>query len=454
VEPEGAAVHSAAAASRDEGIIPEAMEHNQGIIVKQRRRRWRLWRPVLRPRSGRRLPRELRLGNVGRLAAALPEGLRDPGFATLLQRIDESPVLSGNRVRAFFRGPETFEAMRAAIDGARSDILLESYIFKDDATGRSLLESLASAVARGVSVRVLADAFGSIATRREFWKEMRARGIEVRLFNPLFPHLWLQPFRDHRKILVVDCVTAFTGGMNIGDEYGSSLAPSRGGPWRDTHVRLDGPAAWAMAIVFTEAWHAAGGSPVALDSLEPETGGVPMLVLDSRPFRGTGEMASSLAAVVAAARERIWVTNAYFAPRWRAIEALGAAARRGVDVRILLPGRSDVPLVRHAGHGFYTALLRRGVRVFEYQRAILHAKTAVADDFLSLTGSSNLDFRSFHFNAECNVLMLDSETGRMFSDAFEADLKDSTEITPELWARRSFLHRAGDAIARRLGPIL
>ncbi len=422
--------------------------------MKRRRRKGKLWRPRLRPRAGRKLPRELRVGNVGHLAAALAEGLRDPGFAILLQRIDESPILNGNGVRVFFRGPETFQAMRAAIDGARKDVLLESYIFKDDATGRSLLESLGSAVARGATVRVLADAFGSIATRREFWKEMRERGIEVRLFNPLFPHLFLQPFRDHRKILVVDGVTAFTGGMNIGDEYGSSRLSGRGGPWRDTHVQVDGPAAWAMAIVFTEAWHAAGGSDVALESLEPPTGGVPILVLDSRPFRGTGEMASSLAAILAAARERIWITNAYFAPRWRAVEALGDAARRGVDVRLLLPGRSDVPLVRHAGHGFYAALLRRGIRVFEYQSAVLHAKTAVADDFLSLTGSSNLDFRSFHFNAECNVLILDSETGRTFSNAFEEDLKVSTEITPELWARRSLLHRAGDSLARRLGPIL
>jgi cardiolipin synthase A/B len=418
-----------------------------------KRRRWRLWRPILRPRAGRKLPPELRPENVGRLAAAFPEGLRDPGFLVLLRRIDQSPVLDGNRVRVFFRGPQTFEAMRAAIDAAQREVLIESYIFKDDATGRSLLETLSRAVARGVTVRVLADAFGSIATRRAFWKEMRAQGIEVRLFNPLFPHLLLQPFRDHRKILVIDSVTAFTGGMNIGDEYGSSLS-AHGGPWRDTHVQVDGPAAWAMAIVFTEAWHAAGGSPVLLGPLEPQTGGVPIVVLDSRPFRGTGEIASSLAAMVAAARRRIWITNAYFAPRRRAVDLLGEAAARGVDVRLLLPGTSDVPLVRHAGHGYYAPLLARGVRVFEYQQAVLHAKTVVADDFLSIAGSSNLDFRSFHFNAECNVVLFGSDTARCFTEAFEKDLEKSVEITPAEWARRSTLHRIGDALARRLGPIL
>ncbi len=417
------------------------------------RKRLRLWRPTLRPRAWRRLPPELRVGTVGKLAAALREGLRDPGFAVLLRRIDESPILEGNRVRAFFRGPETFDAMRAVVDAAREEVLVESYIFKGDATGRSFLETLGRAVGRGVRVRVLADAFGSMTTQRAFWKEMRARGIEVRLFNPLFPHLLLQPFRDHRKILVVDSRTAFTGGMNIGDEYGSSLS-EHGGPWRDTHVRVDGPAAWGMAIVFTEAWHAAGGSPVVLQPLAPETGGVAILVLDSRPFRGTGEITSALAAIAAAARRRLWITNAYFAPRWRAIERLGEAARRGVDVRFLLPGKSDVPLIRHAGHGYYAALLERGVRIFEYQPAVLHAKTLVADDFVSLAGSSNLDFRSFHFNAECNIVMLDEETGRVFSEKFEEDLKVSVEVTAADWARRSFLHRAGDALARRLGPVL
>jgi len=418
-----------------------------------RLRKRRLWRPFLRPAAGRKLPPELRADAVGSLAAALPDGLRDPGFQILLRRIDQSPLLEGNRVRACFRGPETFEAMRAAIDAARAEVLVESYIFKDDATGRSLLETFVRAVDRGVRVCVLADAFGSIATRRAFWNEMRSRGVEVRLFNPLFPHLLTQPFRDHRKILVVDCATGFTGGMNIGDEYGSGLS-AHGGPWRDTHVKVDGPAAWAMATVFTEAWIAAGGSPIELRSLAPEEGGVAVLVLDSRPGRGHGETASALAAIVAAARKRLWITNAYFAPRRRAVRVLGDAARRGVDVRILLPGRSDVPLVRHAGHGYYAALLRRGVRVFEYQAAVLHAKTLVADDFLSVAGSTNLDFRSFHFNAECNLVMLDRETARAFSEAFEADLAQSAEITPALWARRSLLHRMYDAFARGLGPFL
>jgi cardiolipin synthase len=209
-----------------------------------------------------------------------------------------------------------------------------------------------------------------------------------------------------------------------------------------------------MAIVFTEAWRAAGGDAFELFLLAPQQGGVGVLVLDSRPFRGTGEVASTLTAVVAAARRRLWITNAYFAPRWRAVRALADAARRGVDVRLLLPGRSDVPLVRHAGHGYFADLLARGIRIFEYGGAILHAKSLLADDCVSLVGSTNLDFRSFHFNAECNLVMLDEATAGVFAKEFEADLEQSVEITPEVWARRPALEAVGDRLARLLSPFL
>jgi len=411
--------------------------------------------PRLSPVEGRRLPRELRPENVGRLAAALPEGVSDPDFAVLLQRIDDGPILAGNRVEPFFRGDRAFSSMCADIGRAQAEILLESYILRDDATGRGFLEALAAARARGAAVRVLADSFGSIGTRRAFWNEMMARDIDVRLFNPLFPHLWLQPFRDHRKILVVDRQIAYTGGMNIADEYGSSPVGSRRGPWRDTHARIEGPTAWDMAVVFREAWQWAGGDRFELPPIEaPTEGGTKILTLESRPGRGHGETASVLAAIAGAARRRLWITNAYFAPRRRALDFLGAAAARGVDVRVLLPGPTDVRLVRHAGHAYFADLLARGVRVFEYRAAILHAKTLVADGRISLVGSTNLDFRSFHFNAECNLVILDEDVGAVFTRAFEEDLARAEEITAAKWRRRSVAHAAGDAGARLLAPLL
>jgi len=410
---------------------------------------------VLRPLPGRQLPKELRPRRVGRLAHALPAGLEDPGFEVLLRRIDTSPIHGGNQVEVYFQGDAAFAAMRDAGLAAEQEILVESYILKDDATGRLFLEGVEEAARRGVAVRVVADALGSASTASAFWREMEGSGAEVRLYHPLIEKIWYTPFRDHRKIVVVDRKVAFTGGMNIGEEYGSP-APKPGTLWRDTHLRVTGPAAWEMAVVFSEGWLDAGGEPFEIDPLpvDGETPGARVLVLDSRYGRGQVEAASTLAAIVGAARRRVWITNAYFAPGRRAVSMLGAAARRGVDVRLLLPGQTDVPLARHAGHGYYSDLLARGVRIFEYQPAILHAKTLVADDFVSVVGSSNLDFRSFVFNAECNLVILDAETGARMATAFEADLEQSIEIRRADWKRRSLRHRLGDRVARWLSPLL
>ena len=414
----------------------------------------RRWFPRLSPRPGRRLPRELRADRVGLLAGALPQGVADPGFAPLLSRIDESPFHAGNRAEIFFRGQEAFESMLGAVAAATSEILLESYILRDDATGRRFQEALGAAVKRGVTVRVLADALGSFGTPSAFWRELAADGIEARLFHPLGVPLRFLEFRDHRKILVADRRVAYTGGMNIGDEYGSSLLP-RDRVFRDTHARVEGPAAVEMAAVFREGWMRAGGAAVPLGPADVSNQtGARVLVLDSRPGRGAREVSASLAAAVGASRRRLWITTAYFAPRLRVCRVLGAAADRGVDVRLLLPGKTDVAVVRHAGHGFFATLLARGVRIFEYQPAILHAKTLVADGLFSVIGSSNLDFRSFERNAECNFAILDAQIGGRMERQFEEDLLQSEEIRLPEWRRRAWIHRVGDAAARRLAPLL
>ncbi|HSC20329.1 MAG TPA: phospholipase D-like domain-containing protein [Solirubrobacterales bacterium] len=438
---------------------------------RPRRRRFRAFRPFPRPHVGRRLPRELRAKRVGRLAGSFPEGLRDPQFEVLLRRIDGAPVLGGNRTFVFFNGEDAFAAMCEAVAKAEREVLLESYIFKDDETGRRFFEALAAAAARGVSVSLLADAVGSFSTGAGFWREMERRGIKVRIFNPLFAQLWYQPFRDHRKILVVDRRVGFTGGMNIGAEYGSiGHRPRRrsqsaadiaaSGPpttWRDTHVRVVGPTAWEMVTVFEEGWLRAGGRKLGLEPLPAEAAEAPgarILVLDARHRRGYRETAAAMAAVLGAARRTVWVSNAYFAPGPQAIRLFAQTARRGVDVRLLLQGKSDSPLVRHAGHGNFSELLRSGVRIFEYQPSVLHAKCMVADEFASVVGSTNLDFRSFVFNAECNLLVLDDDLGRRMADQFRRDSEQAVEVLPAEWERRGLGHKLGDRLAHLLSPVL
>jgi len=300
---------------------------------------------------------------------------------------------------------------------------------------------------------VLTDAVGSWETRRAFWTHLAAHGVEVQLFHTLVSHPLYQAFRDHRKILVVDRRLAFTGGMNIGDEYAVGEGGTRA--WRDTHARVAGSAAWEMAVVFSEGWVRAGGEPLDLPPLPADQPpGLPTQVLDSRPGRGHVESAAVLGAIVGAARQRLWITNSYFAPRRAVVGLLGAAVRRGVDVRLLLPGPTDVPLVRHAGHGLFAGLLDGGVRLWEYQASVLHAKTLVADDYVSVVGSSNLDYRSFRFNAECNLLVIGEAPARTLAAAFERDLTEAREIRATEWRARPLAHRWGDAAARVLSPLL
>lgn len=408
----------------------------------------------LRPVAGRSLPAQYHPEQVLRLAAGFPGGLRDPEFIELVSQIDTGPVHNGTKIELFTDGGQAFRAVHRAIAAARGEILLETYILRDDSTGREMKEALAKASARGVTVRVLADGFGSAATKSAFWQQMRNCGIEARLFHPLWSRLRDHFHRDHRKLIVVDQKIAFIGGMNVGDEYGSSRNAKRKS-WRDVQVRLEGPVAWELAAVFREGWQRADGDAFDVSRWEAKGhGGAKCLVLDSRPGRGQHEKSAVLSALVGGSRTRLWITNAYFAPRPMAIRALTDAARRGVDVRLLLPGQSDVPLVRHAGHGFYAELLAAGLRIFEYQPAILHEKSVVADDHVTMVGSSNLDFRSFHFNAECNVLIFDATTARQMTDAFEEDLCHSVEIRLEAWKRQPMMHRIGDALARRLSPLL
>lgn len=422
---------------------------------------------LLRPVAGRRLPHKLRAHRVGITARRTLRDLHDPALADFLSRIDGgAPIHRGNRVHLHTDGAAATAAMLGAIVGAEREVLCEAYIFEDDETGHDFRDALAAAAVRGVRVCVLADAWGSLFTGSAFWRGMTGHGVEVRIFHRLFRYLWWHAFRDHRKILVADRRLAYTGGMNIADEYSGSSRRKREERMRDTHLEVAGSAAVELAAVFAEGWERAGGRPLdpepapegAAEAAAAETAsaeeGPRVHVLDSRPDRGHHETASVLATLVALSRRRLWLTAGYFAPGRLAVRLITAAARRGVDVRILLPGRTDVPIVRHAGHGWYRRLLAAGVRVFEYQPAILHAKTLVADGAVSIVGSSNLDVRSFRFNAECNVVVLDEGLASELEAAFERDLAESGEIDLGSWRRRNPFHRAGDRVARWLSFLL
>lgn len=413
-------------------------------------RRKSFWRPVLRPSQRRRLPKSLQPEAVYDRAGQLTEGLLGRAYANLVRKIDQSPFHLDTQATAYFNGHEAFEAMLAAIREAAEEVLVEAYVLKDDQTGRDFLNALVAAAQRGVAVKVLADAFGSSATRRDFWRLLKQGGSRIRLFRrPRYAPLSLMPVLDHRKLIIVDRKIAFTGGMNIADEYrdGRPDMPA----WRDTHIALCGGVVWEMVTIYAESWLAAGGDPIHCEDMNPvASAGVPTLVLDSRPGRGQNEVFSAYAATMGAARKTLWMTNAYFAPGRRMVRFLKATAARGVDVRLMLPGRSDIPVVRTATQSYYKELLTAGIRIFEYQSSVLHAKTLVADGQVSVIGSTNFDFRSFNFNAECNVLMQDAAMSKQLEGAFEQDMQQANEITLADWLKQPWWRHLKAWLARRL----
>lgn len=409
---------------------------------------------MLKPLAGRRLPPELRPDAVYAAAPSLEGGLGGAALRRLLEAIDQSDFHDDTQVQLYFRGAEAMAAMLRAIAQAREEVLLESYIVRADSTGRAFGEALRAARARGVRVSVLADGLGSGFTRRDYWRLLRDGGTRLKLFGrPAYAPLTLLPIVDHRKLLIIDRELAFTGGMNIADEY--HLDRPEEPAWRDTHLCVRGEVAQDLAALFAESWEAAGGQPLRFASRpQAQPGGTPTIVLDSRPGRGLNEVYASFAAVLGGARQRVWISNAYFAPQRRMLRYLQSCSGRGVDVRLLLPRHTDMPLVRWASQSYYAGLLAAGVRIYEYLPAVLHAKTLLADEAIGIVGSSNFDFRSFDLNHECNLLFQDDAINARLAQQFEQDLTQAEEIDARRWAARPWWLRALNALARLFAPLM
>lgn len=386
----------------------------------------------------------------------------------LEQEISGFPLVAGNHARLLIDGPETYQAMFSAIGQARHHVHLNAYIFSDDGIGERLAKLLKDKAADGVSVRVIHDAFGALSTPDRFFEDMAEAGIEVARFNPIDPvedlRIWRLNHREHAKLLVVDGTTAFTGGINISSVYVTrsgryssftnpeDIVATHG--WRDTHVQVRGPIVPYLQTRFMETWEKLTGKQIPdrdeyLHSI-PSQGRVAMRVLDSPADNAELEAYTLYLSAITHARKRLWLTQSYFSPNREIIDALAAAARRGVDVRILLPGVTDQGLVYHASRSKYGSLLKAGVRLWEFEDRVLHAKTAVMDGIWSTIGSANMDIRSFIHNNELNVSLVNAEFTARLEARFEKDLLESTEVTLENWASRPFSDRLKELGSRLL----
>jgi cardiolipin synthase len=368
-------------------------------------------------------------------------GLRDgPGLRYILR---PEMLRPGCRVDLLHGGGETFPAMLAAIAGARRYVHLETYILRSDRTGRRFQEALIERARAGVSVRLIFDSFGSLGIDAAYVRALEEAGVGVIEFHPIAP--WRQRWgvnrRDHHKLLVVDGEVAFIGGTNIGDEY--APAPEGGG-WHDMHARVEGPVVGDVARLFRRTWRRTGGEPIAKPVTDPpplaeESGGTGRAhTIDNYGLRHRMRMYRAYRFAIHGALRSVSIMNAYFIPGRNLRRALKRAVRRGVSVRVIVPAHSDVALAQLASRHLYTRLLRSGVRIFEFEERMMHAKCGVIDGTWLTIGSYNLDIRSMFHNLEAGLVALDERSAAHLEREFEQHLDRCREIRLEEWRRRPF----------------
>ncbi|MBM4194078.1 MAG: phosphatidylserine/phosphatidylglycerophosphate/cardiolipin synthase family protein [Gemmatimonadetes bacterium] len=350
-------------------------------------------------------------------------------------------VSPGNRVTLFSEGGETFDAMIALIDGAQRTVDLESYIFRDDAVGDRFASALTAAEARGVRVRVLCDWIGARGTDPSFLARLTEGGVDVRVFNTPGWKRWLGLIpRDHRKLLVVDGSAGVTGGVGIGSEWFRGLLKRHSQAWRDRCVRIVGPAAEDMQRAYDTMWRRAAGERMTRaerrmrrmprnPDLEPGVAS-PALVAIVEGEPGRFRVGRALHLQAAAATKSIWVASAYFIPSFAEVDSLTAAARDGVDVRLLLPSNNDHPWVNRFSRRFYPRLLANGVRIWEWSGEMMHAKTSVVDGTWTRVGSTDFNPLGVAINYELDAYIEDTTVAQAAERLFLADLDLSKEIKP------------------------
>ncbi|HLB09707.1 MAG TPA: phospholipase D-like domain-containing protein [Gemmatimonadaceae bacterium] len=362
-----------------------------------------------------------------------------PRFARGLWRIAAADASSGNEVELMRDGTRIFGAMLEVIERARETVVLESYMIVDDSVGERFSFALRAASARGVKVRVIADWAGSRETSRAFWRTLREGGVDVRIFNRFGFHRWLGILpRDHRKVLVADEQVCVTGGIGLAEVWSGFVKRKKRAPWRDTAVLIRGPAAVDMARAFETMWKRANFEERRAarrhvvrrarntDTTPEKSVGAVVGIIEGEPWRLRVARALQIQSV--SAEKAIWIASAYFYPSSAEIEALCGAALDGVDVRVLVPSKYDHPWVRRLTRSVYKQLLRNGVRIFEWNGVMMHAKTSVIDGRWVRVGSTDFNPLGVAINYELDAVIESQELGKAAEEMFLRDLDESTEI--------------------------
>ena len=393
------------------------------------------------------------------LQAALEQYKDDAAVRELVdsvRRYSSAPLTTGNRVNVLIDGPQTYSAIEAALRAARHNIHIETFIYGPGDVGQRFADLLAQKRKEGLEVRLLYDSLGSRETPREFFDQLRQQNVEVREFRPLSPiktpEVWKLQNRDHRKIIVVDGQIGFTGGINIDSTY-DSASTSKPGPergledgWRDTHIEIQGPAVAQLQTLFVGNWQQAGEHEdlSAKDKYFPtikSAGDNLVTIVANVSESNDRSLYGTYVAAFTCATKRLWITHAYFAPNEELLTALIDAAKRGVDVRLIVPSFTDSRVVLNATQATFTQLLDAGVKIYELKDALLHAKSVVIDSSVTIIGSSNLDMRSFLHNDEVNAIVISRDTAQRMEEVFQRDQQSARAVELKSWERRSLWQR-------------
>ena len=374
-------------------------------------------------------------------------------YSAVIESVSESPLTKGNKVTLLVDGAATYAAMFKAVENAKDHINIETYTMEDieDETGRKFADLLLQKQAEGIQVNLIYDSLGSFSTPAAFFQRLRDGGIHVVEFNPQNPlkahGKWRLAKSDHRKILIVDGKVALTGGVNISQVYSSGPSGAGGEkeaqmPWRDTDVQIEGPAVAEFQKLFLDTWEKQKGAKLSDRNYFPdmkEQGNALVGVLGSTPGEANRITFIMYVAAITFAENSLHMTNAYFVPDSQILKALTDAAKRGVDVKIILPGTTDRSLAQYAGQYFYSDLLKSGVKLYKRRNVLLHAKTLVIDGVWSTVGSTNMEWWSFSTNDEVNAVILSREFATEMEKMFAGDLAESDQIRWEEWKKRPLL---------------
>jgi cardiolipin synthase len=381
-------------------------------------------------------------------------------LVNLLLKDSYSPLTAGNEVKLLFNGEQKFPEVFKALKSAKHHIHIEYYIYDDDVIGNQVKELLMQKAREGVHVRFIYDAFGSRSIRKKFIAELKDAGVEAYPFNrirfvPLANRL---NYRNHRKIIITDGSCAFTGGINISDRYINNGSSDRVF-WRDTHVRIDGPGIQYLQYLFFCDWNFCSGQKlqpedVYFNAYKRHNTNVSIQIAASGPDSPTATVMLSLLKAINLAKKEILLTTPYFIPGETIINALKVASLGGVTVKVLAPGISDSRLVNAAAWSYYSDLLRAGVDIYLYRKGFIHVKTMVVDDYISIVGTANMDYRSFDLNFEVNAVIYSETVAEELREDFNNDLKDAEKIRVDTWLRRPLYKQLPERIARLLSPLL